>query len=297
MLTPDQIDRFATDGCLVLPGFWSPETVRLALDRAHAMLDAVDADAAAGVFTTGEHGHDPQAAFLRSAHTVQAFLEEEAIDAAGRLTRPAARAVNKFGHALHRLDPVFSALSHGPRLAGLARALGLPRPQLRQSMLIVKQPGIGGEVRWHQDESYFHTEPASTVGLWFALEDADAGNGCLWIAPGGHRGPLRERFVVDGDGARLLQLDATPWPSSDAATPLPVTAGTLVVLHGRLPHRSDANRSDRSRLAYTLHVTDAGSAYAAGNWLQPDPRDPPEPFDDPSARWSARPRPAPPPAP
>jgi phytanoyl-CoA hydroxylase len=50
--------------------------------------------------------------------------------------------------------------------------------------------------------------------------------------------------------------------------PLPVPAGTLVVFDGLLPHCSAANRSGRSRLAYTLHATDASAAYAPENWLQ-----------------------------
>jgi phytanoyl-CoA hydroxylase len=50
--------------------------------------------------------------------------------------------------------------------------------------------------------------------------------------------------------------------------PLPCAAGTLVVFHGLLPHWSAANRSGRSRYAYTLHVTDGRSGYAAGNWIQ-----------------------------
>ncbi|MFX7973081.1 phytanoyl-CoA dioxygenase family protein, partial [Acinetobacter baumannii] len=47
-----------------------------------------------------------------------------------------------------------------------------------------------------------------------------------------------------------------------------VEAGSLVVFHGLLPHYSAANRSEKSRHAYTLHVTDASSRYAARNWLQ-----------------------------
>jgi phytanoyl-CoA hydroxylase len=47
-----------------------------------------------------------------------------------------------------------------------------------------------------------------------------------------------------------------------------VKAGTLIAFHGLLPHYSAANRSPRSRLAYTLHVTDGRTAYAPGNWLQ-----------------------------
>ena len=91
------------------------------------------------------------------------------------------------------------------RVAELARDLGLVQRLLMQSMLILKQPRIGGEVLWHQDASFLATEPQSVIGFWFALEDATRENGCLWVAPGGHRGPLRERYVCR-DGA--LSMDA-----------------------------------------------------------------------------------------
>jgi phytanoyl-CoA hydroxylase len=47
-----------------------------------------------------------------------------------------------------------------------------------------------------------------------------------------------------------------------------VSAGTLVVFHGLLPHASGPNRSPQSRLAYTLHVTDGTAMYSPLNWLQ-----------------------------
>jgi phytanoyl-CoA hydroxylase len=43
-----------------------------------------------------------------------------------------------------------------------------------------------------------------------------------------------------------------------------------VVFHGLLPHGSAANRSARSRMACTLHVTDGTAAYSARNWMQRD---------------------------
>ena len=199
---------------------------------------------------------------------MRCFFEEEAFDSDGRLVRPLPQAINKIGHALHDLDPVFDAFSRGPALAELAADLGLQDPRIWQSMVICKQPGIGGEVRWHQDATYFVTEPVTVTTFWFALEDAGLDNGCLWVQPGGHRGPLRERFVRAGRTTRLEGLDPTPWPDERASVPLPCAAGTLVVLHGLLPHRSAANRSPRSRFAYTLHVTDGRSAYAATNWIQ-----------------------------
>lgn len=181
--------------------------------------------------------------------------------------------INKIGHALHDRDPVFDAFSRGPAWAALAADLGLARPLLRQSMYIFKQPGIGGEVRWHQDATFFVTEPITVTTFWLALEPADRNNGCLWVEPGGHRGPLREQFVRDGRSTRLEPLDAMPWPTAATAVPVEVSAGTLVVFHRLLPHYSAPNRSAASRHAYTLHVTDARAAYHSHNWLQRDVQD------------------------
>ena len=135
-------------------------------------------------------------------------------------------------------------------------------------MYIFKQPQIGGEVRWHQDATYFLTNPITVTTLWFALEPADRENGCLWVERGGHRSPLREAFRVDANGTRLERLDSTPWPDFDRAEPVEVETGTLVVMHGLLPHYSAPNRSLRSRHAYTLHFVDRNATYAATNWLQ-----------------------------
>jgi phytanoyl-CoA hydroxylase len=146
--------------------------------------------------------------------------------------------------------------------------LGISKPLLLQSMYIFKQPRIGGEVTPHQDATYLVTEPPSVLGLWFALEDADRGNGCLWALPGGHKGPLKARFRRDGNGGtRTDVFDPSPFPI-EGGVALEVPQGTMVVLHGLLPHWSAPNRSARSRHAYTLHVIDEGAVYPADNWLQ-----------------------------
>lgn len=268
MLTPDQRRQFDRDGFLVLPGFKPLADCWALMQRARQIVDDFQPDARSGVFSTVQPGRLADAALIASAEAMHCFFEEEAFDAQGALRQPKALSINKIGHALHDLDPVAQAFSHGPELAALAADLGLAQPQLWQSMLIFKQPGIGGEVRWHQDASFFVTTPHTVTTFWFALEDATLANGCLWVQPGGHSGPLREQFVREGDTLRLLTLDRTPWPTTADALAVPVTAGTLVCFHGLLPHYSAPNRSPDSRLAYTLHVTDGAAAYAPQNWLQ-----------------------------
>ena len=282
MLNTTQQGSYRDQGFLVLPDFKSPAEIAALRTRAEAIVEDFDAVANRAIFSTQEQTRKVDDYFLDSAAAVRCFFEEEAFDASGALRQPKALSINKIGHAMHDLDPVFSAFSHGPKLLELAVDLGLTEPQIWQSMYIFKQPGIGGEVRWHQDASFFDSEPITVTTFWFALEDATVANGCIWAEPGGHlghKGVLRERFVRDGRQVTMETLDSTPWPGTAVeALPLEVKAGTLIVFHGLLPHYSAANRSAASRHAYTLHVTDGASAYSPRNWIQRDAAQPVQGF-------------------
>ena len=270
MLTEAQKQQYERDGYIVIPGFKSLDQIAALRARAAGIVNEFDPGMAQGIFTTRDQTSASDDYFLRSDNTIRCFFEEEAFGPDGQLKQAKELSINKIGHAMHDLDPVFRAFSSDPRLAAVARDLGLAEAQVWQSMYIFKQPGIGGEVRWHQDATYFDTTPISVTTFWFALEDATLDNGCLWAEPGGHRTPLRERFVRHGDEIRVEKLDATPWPDDTTAVPLECKAGSLVCFHGLLPHYSAPNRSAVSRHAYTLHATDARTEYSPLNWIQRD---------------------------
>lgn len=268
MLNPEQRAQYQRDGFIVLPGFKSPEEIAALRRRAEEIVDAFDPAESRAIFTTRDQERASDAWFLGSDNAVRCFFEEEAFDENGQLRQAKALSINKIGHAMHDLDPVFARFTRDPKLAAVARDLGLEQPQVWQSMYIFKQPGIGGEVRWHQDATFFDSDPITVTTFWFALEDATVDNGCLWAEPGGHRGPLRERFLREGDAITMEKLDSTPWPDDSTAVPLEARAGTLVCFHGLLPHYSAPNRSPVSRHAFTLHATDAGARYSPRNWIQ-----------------------------
>jgi phytanoyl-CoA hydroxylase len=270
MLTEAQVHRFHAQGYLVLPALVPGEALAAIQAAALAIVDRFDPATERSVFTTKDRDAGRDDAFFASAEGVRCFLEEDALDPEGRLRVPPRLAINKVGHALHDLVPEHTAFCRRPCFGELLRDLGYRTPVLWQTMVIFKQPHIGGEVRWHQDASYLITEPPCVTGLWVAMEDAHQGNGCLWVQPGGHRSPLRERYEVDWDTrvGTLHTIDATPWPTNDQAVALEVPAGSVVVFHDHLPHRSSHNHSGASRHAFTMHVAEQGAAWSARNWLQ-----------------------------
>ena len=157
-----------------------------------------------------------------------------------------------------------SASRASRRSPALVAELGVAEPLLLQSMYIFKQPRIGGEVGCHQDASFLIPSRRASSACGSRSRTPRPENGCLYAAPGGHKGPLRSRFVRHDIGGRTT---GPRWSRSirrrcraTGLVPLEVPKGTLVVLHGLLPHWSAPNRSARSRHAYTLHVIDGRCA-------------------------------------
>ncbi|MGH9132974.1 MAG: phytanoyl-CoA dioxygenase family protein [Ilumatobacteraceae bacterium] len=276
MLSSGQIEQFERDGYLAVEGFVGAAACAELRRRAVEIVRDWRPSGARTIFTTDENARSSNDEFLSSGGKVWCFFEEQAFDDDGSLRQAKELSINKIGHAQHDLDPVFERFTYTPELSEVANDIGLTDALVLQSMYIFKQPGIGGEVGCHQDATFLYTDPISVTGFWFAIEDATLENGCLWVAPGGHRAPLRKLFKrasgSDGGGTVFVELDASPLPSApDDLVPLEVPAGTLVVLDGCLPHWSDVNRSPRSRHAYSVHCISAAADYPDWNWLRRPP--------------------------
>lgn len=314
-LTPSQLAAFHRDGYLIIPDALPPSTVAALLSETHRLLDTLDLSThpLTRFRTGGETGEDHVGDdyFLSSGDKIRFFLEDDAFDAAGNLTKPKHRAVNKIGHYLHALSPPFaSLLSTAPattptphegsrgfvegmkaRPAAVARALGFADPRVLQSMVICKQPEIGGAVPPHQDSTFLYTDPPSAVGFWYALEDATLENGCLSFLPGSHRwAPVERRLVRKRGGEVGTEMVVNEGPRFPKGTgygeelkgeedrpaeyvPGEVKAGSLVLIHGNLLHKSERNLSQKGRIIYTFHIIEGGEGYVYDerNWLQPPP--------------------------
>jgi phytanoyl-CoA hydroxylase len=186
-------------------------------------------------------------------------------------------------------------------LKAVASSLRFEAPVVLQSMVICKQPFIGGVVVPHRDSTFLYTKPSSAIGFWFALEACTTQNGCLSFVPGSHKdGANSKRFGrVSTDAARLKAgvnnpdynpaapesvgpnnehvelsftgIDARTYADSEFVV-AEVTKGTLVLIHGEVVHSSTHNHSEKSRYIYTFHVIEQpnqkGTSYPKENWLQ-----------------------------
>jgi ectoine hydroxylase-related dioxygenase (phytanoyl-CoA dioxygenase family) len=127
-----------------------------------------------------------------------------------------------------------------------------------------------------------YTDPPSAVGFWYALEDATVENGCLSFLPGSHKtAEVGKRFVrkKDGSGTEFIDNNGARFPAGkeygvaeveEAEYKLgEVKAGTLVLIHGNLLHKSEKNVSKKGRIIYTFHVIEGENEYDERNWLQP----------------------------
>ena len=267
-LTLEMVADFRATGVLVLEEFVSVEGCRRLRDHTVELISTLNETEVKHVFSAMEQTQLGDRYFEESGDKIRFFFESDAFDENGALRQSKEDSLNKMGHAMHDLDPVFNGFSRTPKMAAAVESLGYEEPVILQSMYIFKPPRIGGEVYCHQDSTFLYTDPESCIGFWFALDDATVDNGCMHFIPGAHKGPLKELHYRNTDGKMAFKtLDDTPWPE-DATVPAEAKVGTLVIFDGRAPHLSGPNLSDKSRHAYTLHVIERKSHYPAENWLQ-----------------------------
>lgn len=145
----------------------------------------------------------------------------------------------------------------GAHLPLLRQLIG-PNVAFWFNQFVTKLPdGASGrsEFPWHQDNGYMAIEPATNVTIWFALDDVDERNGCVWVMPASHKQGLLDHRTASADSWHLtLKVEGD-------GVPAVLKAGEAVAFTGLTLHRSKLNHTDRPRRAFFTEYADAASRY------------------------------------
>lgn len=174
-----------------------------------------------------------------------------------------------FQFNLWRRDERYRSLALDGRLGGwAAQVLGASRVRLLEDNALTKDPHTGGELKWHQDYSYWPLAQPNAVTIWIALDDVTIDNGAVKMAVGSHL--LGERLPrVFGTGATYFK-DRRPSTVRNIGDPadeglevvaVELSAGEATIHHSMTWHASGANVTDRPRRASVFRYVAEGTRW------------------------------------
>ncbi|WP_018628716.1 phytanoyl-CoA dioxygenase family protein [Niabella aurantiaca] len=149
---------------------------------------------------------------------------------------------------IQNYSPFFGDVLVGSRFEELAGVLLDDAPVARNLEYFNKPPRIGKATPAHQDGYYFMLKPCKAITMWLALEEADETNGCVRYIKGSHQKGMRPHGRTQTLG---FSQGITDYSDADHSNEIffRAKAGDLLVHDAMTIHRTDANKSDRSREA------------------------------------------------
>ncbi len=128
-LSAQQLAEFEAAGVIVLEEFRRARATAGDLrERALELVDAFDPSSVRSVFSAMEQTQLGDKYFEESGDKIRFFFEQDAFDDAGNLRQSKGDSLNKIGHAMHDLDPVFDDFSRTPQMAAVVESLGYHGP-------------------------------------------------------------------------------------------------------------------------------------------------------------------------
>ncbi len=236
MLSKSQIEQFWHDGYLVVPdGVSAPQ------------LAAMRSQIAAWVEESRAH-REPFGPPTVDGRPRFDMGEEHRPD------HPALRRVNNPSD----IAPSFRQVMENAAVVDMVADLIGPDVKFHHCKINLKLPGTNTEVGYHQDFAYTpHTTDDLVTALIF-IDEVTAENGALMVVPGSHKGPLHSLFE---DGRFTGSIEAKTAAALKAQQiPAIGPAGSVCLMHTRLCHGSEANRSTRPRGLY-ICVYSAADAF------------------------------------
>lgn len=265
-LSDTQLKQFRDEGFTVAEDVFDPEIDFLLLKRDYGeILDDVAADLMAGEVI---ESYDPSASFsdrVIDVYQQAGDLDLQSFDIALRGKKITNRT------SMYLKKAAFDLLRHPPLIDLVEQLLGpevysnpvqhirlkVPNPADREGELS-KSAGltdIAVQTPWHQDNGVVTEDADSTemLTVWVAVTDAPIAAGCLAVVRGSHN-----RGLV-GHCPRLPSLTIPDeLVGLENAVPVPMRAGSALLMTRHTMHRSLPNVSESIRWSFDLRYQPTG---------------------------------------
>ncbi len=143
-------------------------------------------------------------------------------------------------------------LATAPRVLDLVEAILGPDILLYNVTYIVKEPGSGAHVSWHQDLTYWGFDGDAQVSMWLALTPATAESGCMRMVPSSHIEGRLEHETTDDASNVLFQGQTVTGVPEEQAVLCDLAPGQASFHHGWTLHASMPNNSRGRRIGLNV---------------------------------------------
>ena len=279
-LTPDELDRYASQGFLIVRDVLGDQDfapVEAAYER---LIDAIaHRHLAEGRIASGADGEG----FTTRLARIEAQLSDDDAPVHKReLDIMEARLPEMFAFFFNSnlLAPVESIVGPEIILSPIQHLRPYtPRRGERQPM----------QVPWHQDQGVTReaADASEILTVWIPLVDVDRTNGCLQVLPGVTGFGLLQHEATGGTHIKPAMMpDVEPYDCV-------MRRGDLLLMSAYTPHRGHQNRSDRVRWSIDLRFQKTGTPTGRSNLPEvvvqsrADPASVQEDYDEWCSRWVA----------
>lgn len=146
------------------------------------------------------------------------------------------------------IDSVYSEVAFDGGFVDMIADLIGPDIKFHHAKINLKQPGSETRVDWHQDFSYTPHSNDHVVTALLMLDDMSEQNGCLMVAPGSHRDGQKSLWRDDVFTGKVDEETARQAKARSRA--VTGRAGSVCLMHTKLLHGSEPNRSDGARALF-----------------------------------------------
>lgn len=261
-LSAEQVERFERDGYLVVPDVIDPETyLDPIVEEFEGVLDRLAGRLHADGTLSSTYAGLPLSERLTRMYVESGKAYHQHFDPTLPQVGLKSDTPMWVGPAIfallrnERLLDVVESLIGGEIMSNPVQHVRIKPPESVMSDAMRK--GGGGPTQWHQDVGNVTVDADDTemLTVWMPLFDASVEMGCLVVVPGSHRDGLLEH-CASRDHSRLEVPDRLF--DSSQGVPVPMTRGSVIVMHRKTLHSSLPNLSDRMRWSLDLRYHPVG---------------------------------------